>query len=308
MTDSQDLVPRGLARYYGVTAGLYMALRRGDELIGVQSATYRGRTASFTPQQKRIARGIAQIASLALNNARLLEQAESANRLKSDFLATISHELRTPLNAIMGYTDLLLEETFGPLLAEQREALQAVQRAAYEEFGLVTATLDISRLEAGRLPVETSEVNVQELIEELRQEAGHGQRKPGLHIEWRMAPELSRLHTDRAKLKIILKNLLSNAVKFTDRGSITMEVNLQGNGVEFGVTDTGIGIPSEVLPIIFEPFRQGDSSTTRRHGGLGLGLYIARRMLELLGGTVTVESELGKGSTFRVWVPLANNS
>jgi signal transduction histidine kinase len=111
------------------------------------------------------------------------------------------------------------------------------------------------------------------------------------------------LYTDRTKLKIILKNLLSNAVKFTQEGSVMVEVCSQGNGVEFRVTDTGVGIAPEVKPVIFELFRQGDSSAARRYGGTGLGLYIVRQMIELLGGTVTVESEVGYGSTFRVWLP-----
>jgi PAS domain S-box-containing protein len=308
VTESQDFVPLGLAKYYGVTAGLYMALRRGDELIGIQSATYRGRIASLISQQKRIAHGIVHIASLALNNARLLEQAESANRLKSDFLATISHELRTPLNAIMGYTDLMLEESFGPLQAEQHKALQAVRRAAHEEFELITATLDVSRLETGRSPVDVSDVNISALMEELQQEITRAGEKPSLAFVWRVMPELPQVHTDRAKLKIILKNLLSNAVKFTEQGSVTVEVNSHNGGVEFDVTDSGIGITPEVLPVIFDPFRQGDSSTTRRYGGMGLGLYIVRRMVELLEGMITVESAVGKGSTFRVWIPITRTS
>lgn len=299
----QNLLPAAALMEVGVTVGLWTALRRGKEIIGGLSAGYLGRAEPFASQQERLAQGIAQLASLALTNAQLFEELTRANRLKSDFLATMSHELRTPLNIVMGYTDLLLNEDFGPLMAEQNDALQEVKKAAHGELQLVIDLLDVSRLEAGRSPVELSEVHVAELIEEIKQETDRVREKPGLSWEWRLTPGLPQLHTDRMKLKIVLKNLLSNALKFTKQGSVTVEVHPQEGGVEFRVTDTGVGIAPEVQPVIFEMFRQGNSSSTRHYGGAGLGLYIVRRMLELLGGRVTVESEVGKGSTFRVWIP-----
>jgi signal transduction histidine kinase len=300
----QHLPGRGLARQYGITQVLCAALWRGEELIGFQVACYRGRQQPFTPQQKRIVQGIAQIGSLALENARLLEQAERANRLKSDFLATMSHELRTPLHIIMGYTDLLLDNTFGDLLQEQADVLQRVGKSARELLELITTLLDVSRLEAGRLPVEVREAHLPELMDELEAEAKELLRgKSQLSFVWRVAPELPVLRTDRMKLKVVLKNLLGNAVKFTEQGSIAVDVHPFDGGVAFSITDTGIGIAPEALPEIFEMFRQGDSGTSRFYSGVGLGLYIVKRLLDLLGGTVTVESEVGRGSTFRVWVP-----
>ncbi len=300
---AQDPMLQALLLQLGVTAGLYLALRRGKDLIGFQTVSYRGRT-GFSPSQKRIAQGTAQLASLALENARLLEQAQGASRLKSDFLATMSHELRTPLNIVIGFTELLLEDTFGPVPPKQAESLQRIRKAAYQELELITAMLDISRLEADRMPLEIEEVNVSELVGELTTEGQNLLReKPGLDYEWEVAPELPLLRTDRLKLKVVLKNLLSNAVKFTDRGKVRVEARTRNGGIEIRVSDTGIGIAPEVQPLLFEMFRQGDSSTTRRHGGTGLGLYIVKRMLESLGGTVTVESEVGRGSTFRVQVP-----
>jgi signal transduction histidine kinase len=130
------------------------------------------------------------------------------------------------------------------------------------------------------------------------------EKKPGVRLLWQAAPTLPVLHTDHTKLKIVLKNLLENAVKFTDAGTVTMEVQPREGGVEFAVADTGTGIAPEVQEVMFEMFRQGDNSMTRHYGGVGLGLYIVRRLLELLGGTVTVKSEVGQGSTFRVWLPL----
>jgi len=285
-----------------------MALRRGGKLIGVQTAAYRGRT-GFSTTQQRIARGTAQLASFALNNAQLLAQAESASRLKSDFLATMSHELRTPLNIVTGYTELLLEEVFGSVPAEQADALRRVRKAAYEELELITTVMDVSRLEAGRTLVKKSEVNVVELLAELQQETAENVReKPGLSVEWQVAPGLPPLWTDRMKLKVVLKNLLGNAVKFTDEGRVRVDASARDGGIEIRVTDAGSGIEPEILPVIFDMFWQGDSSLTRHYGGVGLGLYIVKQLLELLGGTVTVESDVGKGSTFRVWVPLGGKT
>ncbi|HEV8715122.1 MAG TPA: HAMP domain-containing sensor histidine kinase [Candidatus Binatia bacterium] len=297
-------LPAALLLRAGVTQGLWVALRRGHAIIGGLSPGYRGRTAPFPPQQERIVWGIAQLASLALTNTQFSENLDRVSQLKTDFLATMSHELRTPLSIVIGYIDLLLEEDFGPLTTEQGTPLRRVRKAAYQELELITAMLDVSQLEAGQLPVEVREVEVPELIAELRQEIESAGEKTSLHWEWRVAPELPALYTDRARLKVVLKNLLGNAVKFTDRGSVTVTVQPQKGGLEFCVADTGMGITPEVQAVMFEMFRQGNSALTRRHGGVGLGLYMVKRLLELLGGTVSVESdEMGRGSTFRVWVP-----
>jgi signal transduction histidine kinase/putative methionine-R-sulfoxide reductase with GAF domain len=303
-----DTIPPALLsmpgrRQLGVMSVLCMALRRGKELIGLQVALPRGRAEPFTPAQRRIAQGIAQVASVALEHARVVKELERANRLRSDFVATMSHELRTPLNIIMGYNDLLRDEVFGSLTHEQIDVLQRIDESAQQLLELITTTLDLSRLETGRLPLELKDCCVPDLISEVDAETRHQQDKPGLSFVWNIAPQLPRLHTDPVKLKVIVKNLISNAVKFTELGSVTVDVDTRDNGVEFAVTDTGIGIATVILPIIFEPFRQGDSSATRHHGGVGLGLYIVRRFLDLLGGTISVESEVGRGSVFRAWLP-----
>jgi signal transduction histidine kinase/CheY-like chemotaxis protein len=292
-----------LLKHFDMTTGLWAALHRGKQVVGILAAGYRDRVAAMTPLQQRILQGIVQMGSLALENARLLEELERASRLKSDFLATMSHELRTPLNIIIGYTDLLLDGDFGLLTSEQRDPLQRVGTNAKELLNLIVATLDVSRLEAGQMPVERQEVDVDKLLRELRYEIENGRNTLALQFSWQIMPGLSPLHTDRTKLKVVLKNLLSNAIKFTLEGSVTVRARPWAEGVEFTVRDTGIGIAPEQLPVIFEMFRQGDSSTTRLHGGVGLGLYIVRRLLELLGGSVSVQSEIGRGSTFRVWVP-----
>ena len=293
-----------LQKQYDSSGHLHIALRRGNELIGIQIAAFRHSTEDLTPQEERIARGMAQIASFALSNAQLFEQSERANRLKSDFLATFSHELRTPLNIIMGYVDLLLEGDFGLLNHEQNNILTKVGKSADNLFELLSAILDVSRLEQAHLSVQLADVDVPRFLQQVVDEfAPHRQEKPHLSFEWRSAPKLPRLLTDPAKLKIVLKNLLNNAFKFTDEGGVRLEVSPQGSGVEFHVSDTGIGIASQLEPEIFDMFRQGDSSMTRRHDGLGLGLYIVRQLVDLLGGAVTVKSEVGRGSTFHVWLP-----
>lgn len=302
--ETTNLFSAALQQQYETSGCLYMALRRGEELVGIQIAAFHHHAAGLTPQEERIARGMAQIASFALNNARLFEQSEHANRLKSDFLATLSHELRTPLNIIIGYTDLLLEGDFGQLSSDQEHALRQVGKSSNNLFELLSAILDVSRFEQMQPSVEFEDVDVPmfltKILEELEPQR---QQKPELSFEWRIAPELPLLITDRAKLKIILKNLLNNAFKFTDAGGVTLEVSPEENGVAFRVSDTGIGMEPQLLPVIFDMFRQGDSSMTRRHDGLGLGLYIVRQLVELLGGTVTVDSEVGRGSSFHVWIP-----
>jgi signal transduction histidine kinase/CheY-like chemotaxis protein len=293
-----------LLEQLGITRVLFVGLRRGTELLGIQTACYRGQSAVVTPIQQRIAGGIAQIAVLALDNARLFEQAQDANRLKSDFLATMSHELRTPLNIILGYTQLLLQEQFGSLAPMQRLPLHKIDANAHQLLELVVALLDISRLEVGRLPVAIAPLHVSALVEELHNEIASTLEKPHLRVQWPTALNLPTVLTDRMKLKVILKNLLSNALKFTDSGGVNITVRWCDDGIEFSVSDTGIGMEPHILPIIFEPFRQGEQTLTRRHRGVGLGLYIVKRLLDTLGGTIAVSSEVGKGSSFRVWIPV----
>jgi signal transduction histidine kinase len=228
-----------------------------------------------------------------------------SRQLKSDFLETMSHELHTPLNIIFGYTSFLLEGDFGPLTAEQHKMLKRIEQSTRQLLELTSAIFEASQFERCRPAVNRTGVKVTELMAELKRETERMQDKPGIFFVWPVVPAMPRLYTDPTKLKIILKNLLSNAVKFTQEGSVTVEACAQGNGVQFRVIDTGVGIAPEVMPIIFELFRQGDSSAARCYGGMGLGLYIVQQTVKLLGGTVTAESEVGLGSTFRVWLPFS---
>ena len=286
----------------GATAQLWMALRRGDELMGIQIAD-QPLGDPFAEQQRRIARGVAQIASLALSHARLVEQLESANRLKSEFVATMSHEFRTPLNVILGYDDLLLDGPFGELGSEQRAAVERIGKSARELLELVNATLDVSRLEAGRMPIDVKDFSLADLLREVQSETEELRHKPEVEFRCESDPGLPALRSDPSKLKMVLKNLVVNALKFTAEGSVRLSARPLDGGVEVAIADTGIGIAPDAIPIIFQAFRQADGSASRSYGGVGLGLYIVQRLVELLGGTISVESEPGRGSTFRVWLP-----
>jgi signal transduction histidine kinase len=156
--------------------------------------------------------------------------------------------------------------------------------------------------------VDVQEVQVPALLEELKAETQEAYQHLPLHFRWEVEAELAPISTDPQKLKVVLRNLIGNAVKFTPHGSITVKAFPKSEGVEVRVTDTGIGISPEALAIIFEPFRQVNNIAPRQYGGVGLGLHIVKRLLELLGGTVAVESEVGRGSTFMVWVPSRRNS
>src|SRR6185295_4864879 len=178
-----------------------------------------------------------------------------------------------------------------------------IRRNAFELLELITAILDLSRLEAGRLPLEMKEIQLPALLEEVKAETQGVWEQSSLTFVWNVADKLPLLRTDPGKLKMIIKNLLGNAVKFTEQGNIVVEAHCQQEGIAISVSDTGIGIPPAEVRNIFEPFLQVECSTTRRYGGIGLGLHIVKRLLEMLGGTVEVQSTVGHGSTFRVWVP-----
>lgn len=252
-----------------------------------------------------VSRDITEQKQAAAALRRSKEAAEAANRAKSEFLAMMSHEFRTPLHIILGYTELLTEGALGMLPAEALSTLAKVHTKVGELIELIAAVLDVSRMETetSQLVVELTVVSVSGLLAELQAETQDVQEQSGLDFVWQVPELLPSLATDPGKLKIVLKNLIGNAVKFTAQGHVSISAQSEAGGVAIAVADTGIGIPAEALDGIFEPFRQVDSSTTRPYGGVGLGLHIVKRLVELLEGTVTVASTVGQGSTFRVWVP-----
>jgi signal transduction histidine kinase len=231
----------------------------------------------------------------------VVAELERANGLKSEFVATMSHELRTPVSIILGYSDLLLDDAFGPLAADQTDVILRLARNATSLFELVNATLDLSRLEAGTMGLELRVVGVSQLLAEVVE----AQEDPPIGVSFlcEEASNLGKIRTDPGKLKVILRNLVSNAFKFTERGSVTLSTVGLKDGIEFSVRDTGPGIAAEMHEVIFEAFRQGDGSPSRVYGGAGLGLHIVRQLAEMLGGEVLLESREGEGAVFRLWIP-----
>lgn len=248
-----------------------------------------------------LAMEIATRAAIAIDNAQLYRSALAASEAKSAFLATISHELRTPLNAIIGYQSLLKEGIDGTLNESQLAQLSRIRASADHLLGLIDEVLTFSRLEAGKEVVLREEVELRPIVEEAVTMVTPLAGAKGLSVRVDV-PDV-RAFTDAWKVRQILLNLLSNAVKFADGGEITVRARVKEEKAEISITDTGIGIATENLERIFEPFWQVEQSSTRRAGGTGLGLSVSRSLARLLGGEVTVESKLGEGSTFTVTLP-----
>jgi signal transduction histidine kinase len=249
---------------------------------------------------------------LAIQNARLFReiedksrQIEAANRHKSEFLANMSHELRTPLNAIIGFSEVLQERLFGELNEKQAEYTDDILTSGRHLLSLINEILDLSKVEAGRMELEVATFDLPLAIDNARTFVRERATRHGINLDVNVDERLGDFVGDERKIKQILLNLLSNAVKFTPEGGrIGISARQTDGSVEISVSDTGIGIAPQDQPKIFEEFRQVGSDYAHKSEGTGLGLTLAKKFVELHGGRIWLESEVGKGSTFTFTLPI----
>jgi signal transduction histidine kinase len=276
-----------------------LEIKTGDE-IETLAEEFNRMTAHLKEAQTGLERKVAErTQALTVANEKL----EEASQLKSQFLANVNHELRTPMSAIIGYARLVLRATEGQISQLQRENLQDLLHNAERLLNQIDSLLDFAKIEAGKMEVHVEPVKVNEVIQVAVSTIEPILNGGSVRIIREIAPGMPALNTDREKLRQILLNLLDNAVKFTDRGEIKIAASQQNGSLKLVVSDTGIGIEKEELKHIFEEFHRGDSSSIKKYRGTGLGLAIVKKFVNLLGGDVAVESEVGKGSVFTVTLP-----
>jgi len=247
--------------------------------------------------EERVARRTAEL-------ARAKERAEAADRVKSSFLATMSHELRTPLNAIIGFTGIMLQGLPGSLSDEQRKQLAIVQNSGRHLLNLINDVLDISKIEAGELSLDSTVFDIGQSIEKAVKMVSPMAGQKGIAIETAISGEVGATRNDQRRVEQVLINILNNAVKFTEEGRVRVSGSREGDQYVLTVSDTGVGIAPDELEAIFKPFHQSETGRMRRHEGTGLGLSICRKILDMMGGAIGVASAPGQGSTFTVRFPI----
>jgi signal transduction histidine kinase len=294
----------------GYRSLLSVPLLREQQIMGALTV-WRRQTGEFKGEVVNLLQTFATQSALAIQNARLFKeiedksrQIEAANRHKSEFLANMSHELRTPLNAIIGFSEVLQEKLFGELNEKQAEYTSDILTSGQHLLSLINEILDLSKVEAGRMELELAPFDLPLAIDNARTFVRERAVKHGITLDIDVDERLGEYVGDERKIKQILLNLLSNAVKFTpEGGGISIIANKTDNGAEISVSDTGIGIPPAEQPTIFEEFRQVGGDYAHKKEGTGLGLTLAKKFVELHGGKIWVESELGKGWTFTFTLP-----
>jgi signal transduction histidine kinase len=295
----------------GYRAILTVPLLLEDQVIGAVSIS-RKTPGEFAPEIVRLLTAFAAQSALAIQNARLFEeiadksrQLEAASRHKSEFLANMSHELRTPLNAVIGFSEVLLQRMFGDLNPKQDEYLKDIYASGQHLLSLINDILDLSKIEAGRMELAPAPFHLPSALENAVTLVKERAARHGITLQVDVDPRLGEMVGDERKLKQVLLNLLSNAVKFTPEGGrVSLKARRTDGLVEIAVTDTGIGIAPEDQAAIFEEFRQVGSDEARKQEGTGLGLTLAKKFVELHGGRIWVESEVGRGSAFTFTLPI----
>lgn len=304
-------------RKYGLRAYFGVPLVADGTILGV-IGYYSTAAHGFTHDEKVELTTLTGLSTVALHNALLREEnalqaldlrratvsAERSEKAKAEFLSVMSHEFRTPLNLIMGYAGMMQEGLLGDLTDEQKRGIDRIMQCSDDLLGMIISILQATSIEAGAVRVEQQVIQPSQLIDVLKATCAVPAGKE-VELCWEGPKDLPDFKTDPEKLKEVIEHLIENAIKFTDRGRIIVATSVAdgGSAVRFTVSDTGIGIPTDALPHIFEMFRQLDSSITRSHGGVGLGLYVAKKFVDLLGGDLRVESEVGRGSIFSVTLP-----
>ena len=301
---------REMLERFGFRASLAVPLLREDRIVG-GLVVRRKSTGAFRPEVIELLKTFATQSVLAIQNARLFREIEeksreieAANRHKSEFLANMSHELRTPLNAIIGFSEVLGERMFGELNEKQAEYTEDILSSGRHLLSLINEILDLSKVEAGRMELELATFDLPLAIDNARTFVRERATKHGINLDVTVDERLGDFVGDERKIKQVLLNLLSNAVKFTPEGGrIGIHARQADGSVEISVSDTGIGIAPEDQAKIFEEFRQVGSDYAHKVEGTGLGLTLAKKFVELHGGKIWVESEVGKGSTFCFTLP-----
>ncbi|HEX8559694.1 MAG TPA: ATP-binding protein [Pyrinomonadaceae bacterium] len=293
-----------IMRELGFTSVMVVPLTARGRAVGAITFVTAESGRRYGAEDLAFAEDLARRASLAVENARLYRQAQDANRIKDEFLATLSHELRTPLTAILGWASMLLAGGFDA--GATRRAVETIERNARAQRQIVEDVLDVSRIITGKLRLDLRPVEARGVLQEAVETVRPAAEAKGVYLSTLLSAEAGEISADPDRLRQVMWNLLSNAVKFTPRGGrVEVELRREGERAVVRVGDTGQGIAPEFLPHVFDRFRQADMGTTRQHGGLGLGLSIVRHLVELHGGEVTAESEgLGRGSTFTLRLPL----
>jgi len=298
------------AKIGGVRSVAAVPMFKDNEQIGVV-AVYRREVRPFTEKQIELVQTFADQAVIAIENVRLFEeiqdksrQLEVASQHKSQFLANMSHELRTPLNAILGYTELMADGAYGEPSEKMLGILKRLEANGKHLLGLINDVLDLSKIEAGQLVLELSDYCVQDIAQTVRSTLEPLATDKKLAFKVELAPELPPGHGDGRRLTQVLINLVGNAIKFTDAGEVTIKAEANNGSFYVSVRDTGPGISAADQAKLFQEFQQADNAITRKKGGTGLGLAISKRIIEMHGGKIWVESQVGQGSTFTFTLPV----